>query len=57
MITYLLLTVLFLAVFGGLMWRMAMRQAPVASRPEASYICPACNDQHCSCHKKNDAGP
>ncbi|MEJ2155079.1 MAG: hypothetical protein P8X96_07070 [Desulfobacteraceae bacterium] len=57
MIYYVLLSVLFLAVFGWLAWRIAMQQAPVAPRPEASYVCTVCNDDHCTCHNKDDAGP
>ncbi len=57
MVYYVLLSVLFLAVFGWLTWRIVMRQAPVASRPEASYVCKVCNDDHCTCHKEDDAGP
>jgi len=57
MILYILLAVLFVAVFGWLAWRIVMKQVPVTPPPDASYICPVCNDEHCSCHKKTDAGP
>ncbi len=57
MLVYILLAVLFVAVFGWLTWRILMRQVPVTPPPEDAYICPVCNDEHCSCHKKNDAGP
>jgi hypothetical protein len=57
MVFYILLTVLFIAVFGWLTWRIVMRQVPVAPQPEASYICTVCNDEQCRCHKKHDADP
>lgn len=57
MVFYILLTILFLAVFGWLTWRILMRQVSVAPQPEASYICPVCSDDHCRCHKKPDADP
>jgi len=58
MIFYILLTVVFIAVFGWLAWRIVMKQVPAETPPpEASYVCPVCNDEHCSCQKKPDAGP
>jgi hypothetical protein len=55
MVFYILLTIVFIAVFGWLTWRIVMRQVPVAPRPEAAYVCPVCNDDHCICHKTDGA--
>lgn len=58
MILYILLIILFLAVFAWLAWRIVMKQVPAETPPpETSYICPVCNDEHCSCHKKTDGDP
>ena len=56
MLIYVLLIILFIAVFGWLAWRIVMRSVPTSPRPEATYVCPVCNEEHCSCHKKSDAG-
>jgi hypothetical protein len=56
MVFYILLTIVFIAVFGWLTWRIVMRQVSAAPRPEAAYVCPVCNDDLCSCHK-TDAAP
>jgi hypothetical protein len=55
MVTYSLLIVLFVAVFGFLAWRIVMGQPRVASSSDDLFICPICNEQHCECHRKNDA--
>jgi hypothetical protein len=55
MVLYFFLGVLFVAVFGLLAWRIVMSQARVAPPSHDQFICPICNEQHCECHKKNDA--
>ena len=55
MVTYTLLSVLFVAVFGFLAWRIVMRQAGVTPSSDDLFICPICNEQHCECQRKNDA--
>lgn len=51
---YLLLILLFIAVFVFLTWRMFKAQPPPsqATRREA-YICPVCNRKDCECHKED----
>jgi hypothetical protein len=55
MVMYTLLGVLFVAVFGFLVWRIVMSQDRAAPSSDDLFICPICNEQHCECHKKNDA--
>ena len=55
MLTYTLLVVLFLAVFGFLAWRIVIGQVRAVPSSDDLFICPICNEQHCECHKKNDA--
>lgn len=52
MVTFTLLCVLFVAVFGFLAWRIVMNPDRVAPSSDDLFICPVCNDQHCECHKK-----
>lgn len=52
---YVILALLFLAVFGFIAWRVLAgyrleRQAP--QPPPVTYECTVCNETECECHKK-----
>jgi hypothetical protein len=51
---WLVLVVLFLAVFGFLAWIIISRNASAASRSDETYICPDCNEYHCDCRRQDD---
>lgn len=56
MVLYVLLIILFLLVFGWLAWRIVLKQVASAQQPKATYVCPVCNEENCSCYKKADDG-
>ena len=48
--TYLILGLLFVAVFVFIAWRV-IAGAPGNRSSRDAYVCPHCNEQHCDCHK------
>jgi hypothetical protein len=50
--TYLILILLFIAVFGFLTWRIVrgVGTSSDTAAPER-YVCPVCNERDCQCHK------
>jgi hypothetical protein len=51
--TYLMLGLLFTAVFVFILWRIVMRAASLSKHE--TYVCPHCNEKHCICHKRGQA--
>jgi len=52
---YVILIILFVAVFAFLFWRILIGRRPQQPQePDATYICPVCNENECECHKVDD---
>lgn len=54
MLTFLLI-MLFIAVFVFLAWRIVNSGLPAKAATPERYVCPVCNENHCECHRRNDA--
>lgn len=48
---FLLLGVLFIAVFAFIAWRIIASAPANRTTRQDGYSCPICNEQHCDCHK------
>ena len=53
MVFYFILILLFAAVFLFLGWRIITSQQ-TAKPPMDQFICPHCNESHCSCQKRDN---
>ena len=52
---YLILIVLFIAVFAFIFWRVIRGQAEKKAHPPiATYVCPQCNESDCECQKMKE---
>jgi hypothetical protein len=52
---YLILIIIFIAVFAFLFWRIIMGNRPQQPEDAAdTYVCPVCNENECECHKVED---
>ncbi|MEJ2039049.1 MAG: hypothetical protein P8X55_08965 [Desulfosarcinaceae bacterium] len=50
---YLILGVVFVAVFAFIAWRIVADAPVTKTPPDDAYICPHCNERHCDCRKNN----
>lgn len=48
---YLILGILFIAVFVFIAWRIFAGAPANRADTQDAYTCPLCNEQHCECHK------
>jgi hypothetical protein len=48
---YLMLILLFIAVFAFLGWRIISVRQPVKPSTDNQFACPRCNEQHCDCQR------
>ena len=52
---YIILIILFIAVFAFLFWRILTdRNARQSQETDATYVCPVCNESECECHQVKD---
>ena len=52
---YVILVIIFIVVFAFLFWRILMGSSPrQPQEPDATYVCPVCNESECQCHKVED---